>query len=223
MLGEWREVVAALLGGLDMLILEHTSQARYGKNPRGIGHTPPPPSRGVFCSISSNNVPRRGGRNGLLLGQKAGDQEIRTQHVQDARVPARIFRQPLHCLGGEHRVGIGPGPQQAMADVGQALCVGERGKEQACHQALLERPQERAMAVLPKARKTGQDHLEERRSRCCSAAVGKPPEVRERLTRHGVNFINDEHHWPTTFMLGTQGLREGGGQLPGVLYDLIAS
>jgi hypothetical protein len=76
--------------------------------------------------------------------------------------------------------------------------------------------------MLAECRKARHDDLEERLA-CRGSAMGKPQEAFKCLSRYGVGFVNNERHLPTPFVLGEQGMREGSGQLLGVLCDAIAS
>src|SRR5262245_1538751 len=131
--------MVARLRGSQMCVSERASKTRYNEHSRSVCHPSSPPCRGAFYAIGSKNVPCYGARNGLLLGQKAGDQQIRTQDVRDAWIPARISRDLLHYLCGENCIFTGTDLQQAMTDIGQALRIGERGKGHTRRQALLER------------------------------------------------------------------------------------
>jgi len=58
------------------------------------------------------------GSNGFLLGGKAGEQHMRTQHVQDAGIPVCMPGHVPHGLWCEDGAFAGSGLLQAMTDVG---------------------------------------------------------------------------------------------------------
>jgi hypothetical protein len=104
------------------------------------------------------------GSDGLLLGSKAGEQHMRTQQVQDARIPARMPGNVPHGPWCEDGVFSGPGLLQTMTDVGQALTIGERRQRHASYRPLFEWPQWRSREMAPEGRETHQKNLEQWRS-----------------------------------------------------------
>jgi hypothetical protein len=138
---------------------EQAYHTRDGEDAGGCYATPPA-RVGAFGTIYRNHVLGNVGSNGLLPGSKAGEQHIRTQHVQDARIPARMPSNVPHSPWCEDRAFSSPGLLQTMTDVGQALTVGERLQRHASYRLLFEWPQWRGREMAPEGRKTHQKHYE---------------------------------------------------------------
>jgi hypothetical protein len=143
---------------------EQADHTRNGENAGGGCHTVPPVWVGAFRTIGRNDVLGNAGRNGFLSGSKAGEQHIRTQNIQDARIPARMPGNVPHGPWCEDSAFSGPGLLQMMTDVGQALTVGERRQHHTGHRPLLERSQWWGREMTPEGRETHQENLEQWRS-----------------------------------------------------------
>jgi hypothetical protein len=88
---------------------EQTDHSRDSEDAGGGCHTTPPAWVGAFGTIGRDHVPGNVGSNGLLPGSKAGEKHIRTQHVHDAGIPARMPGNVPHGPWCEDGAFSGPG------------------------------------------------------------------------------------------------------------------
>jgi hypothetical protein len=139
---------------------EQTNHTRDGEDAGGGCHTTPPACMGDFGAIRRNHVLGNVGSNGFLPGSKAGEKHIRTQHVQDAGIPARMPGHVPHGPWCEDSAFSGPGLLQTMTDVGQALTIGKRRQRHTGYRPLFEWTQWRRREMVPEGRETHQENLE---------------------------------------------------------------
>ena len=69
---------------------EQAHHTHNGEDASGGCHAAPPAWVGTCGAIRRNYVLGNGGSNGFLPGGKAGEQHMRTQHVDDVGIPARM-------------------------------------------------------------------------------------------------------------------------------------
>jgi hypothetical protein len=143
---------------------EQTDHTHDGEDAGGGCHTAPPAWEGAFETIRRHHVLGNGGSNGFLLGSKAGEQHMRTQHVHDAGIPARMPGNVLYGPWCEDGALSSPDLLQTMTDVGQALTVGERRQRHAGDHPLFEWPQWRGREMAPEGREPHQKNLEQWRA-----------------------------------------------------------